>query len=45
MNMTEITREEARKVATTWSLRMYLGRMPTKEEVELAMEMTKEEEE
>lgn len=40
--MTEIAREEARKVATTWSLRMYLGRMPTKEEVELAMALTEE---
>lgn len=36
--------EEARKVAITWSMRMYLGRMPTKEEVELALELTKEDE-
>ena len=43
--MTTITREEARKVAVAWSLRMYFGRMPTKEEVELALELTKEEEE
>ena len=41
--MTEITREQARKVATAWSLRMYLGRMPTKEEVELAMALTEDE--
>lgn len=43
--MTTITREEARKVAITWSMRMFFGRMPTKEEVELALELTKEEEE
>ena len=43
--MTEISYEQARKVAITWSLRMYFGRMPTKEEVELALELTKEEEE
>jgi hypothetical protein len=43
--MTKLTEEEARRVATAWSLRMYHERMPTKEEVELAMEMTKEEEE
>jgi len=43
--MTEISYEKARFVAVAWSLRMYLGRMPTKEEVELALELTKEEEE
>ena len=43
--MTTITREEARRVATAWSLRMFLGEMPSKEMVDMAMEMTKEEEE
>tara|TARA_Y100000004_G_scaffold156708_1_gene181962 strand:+ start:228 stop:359 length:132 start_codon:yes stop_codon:yes gene_type:complete len=43
--MTSITREEARKVAIIHSMRMFFGRMPTKEEVELALELTKEEEE
>jgi len=42
--MSEMETEEARKVAITWSMRMYLGRMPTKEEVELALELTKEDE-
>ena len=43
--MTKITREQAEKVAITWSLRMYFGRMPTKEEVEMALKLTKEEKE
>ena len=41
--------EEARRAATAWSLQMFLGKMPSKEMVELAMEMQdarkKEEEE
>lgn len=43
--MTEISYEEAERVAVTWSLRMYLGHMPTKEQVELALKLRKEKEE
>ena len=42
--MTEITREQAERVAVTWSLRMFLGHMPTKEQVELALKLRQEKE-